>query len=59
MSYIAYLCYPYNVEEDDLWGEEEPKIKFEEPEEYRYEKVIPIQFSVIHEWTHKDKELYK
>ena len=35
------------------------KLKFEEPSRYMYEKVIPIQFSVLHDWTDKDKGLYK
>ena len=58
MSYMAYLCYP-----QISWGEDlednEPVIKFEEPEEWKYEKIIPIQFSVLHRWDDKDKGLYK
>lgn len=55
MSYIAYLCYPRSYDEDD---DTEPEIKFERPGEWRYEKIIPIQFSVLTEWTEKDKGLY-
>lgn len=53
--YIAYLCYPYAYDDDDV----EPTIKFEEPASYLYDKVVPISFSVIHRWTQKDEELYK
>ena len=56
--YAAWLCYPRQLFGDDL-TDTEPEIKFEEPEEWKYEKVIPIQFSVLHSWTDKDKELYK
>lgn len=58
MNYMAYLCYPHPYDDDDE-DDNEPVIKFEEPEEWRYEKVIPIQFSVLHYWTDKDKGLYK
>lgn len=58
MSYMAYLCYPTQPwDEDDK--DNEPVIKFEEPDRWKYEKIIPIQFSVLHSWTNKDKELYK
>lgn len=61
MSYIAYLCYPQLLMGDDL-EDNEPVIKFEEPEEWRYEKVLPIQFDVLHRWDDhkrpKDKRLY-
>ncbi len=33
---------------DDL--DQEPEIKFEEPEKWRYSKIIPIQFSVLEQW---------
>lgn len=56
MNYMAYLCYPHPYDdEDDI----EPVIKFEEPEEWKYKKIIAIQFSVLHYWTDKDKGLYK
>ena len=58
MSYMAYLCYPQLLMGDDL-EDNEPVIKFEQPEEWRYEKIIPIQFSVLHHWTDKDKGLYR
>ena len=54
MTYMAYLCYPQPLMGDDLENNE-PEIKFEKPEEWRYEKIIPIQFSVLHGWTEKDK----
>ena len=53
MMYMAWLCYSH------LQMDQEPEIKFEEPESWRYEKIIPIQFSVLHQWSDKDKELYK
>lgn len=55
---MAYLCYP-NQPWDDDEDENEPVIKFEEPNRWMYEKVIPIQFSVLHSWSDKDKGLYK
>lgn len=59
MSYMAYLCYPsHDYDEDEEWTCD-PVIKFEQPKEWMYEKIIPIQFSVLHSWTDKDKELYK
>jgi hypothetical protein len=42
---------------DDL--DQEPEIKFEEPESWRYYKIIPIQFSALEQWSDKDKELYR
>lgn len=58
MSYIAYLCYPQQCWGDDL-EEQETIICFEEPENWKYERVIPIQFSPLHRWSDKDKGLYK
>jgi hypothetical protein len=55
--YMAWLCYPSLQMGDDL--DQEPEIKFEEPERWRYSKIIPIQFSVLHQWSDKDKELYR
>lgn len=59
--YMAWLCYPhtYTYDEDDEEYEVETKIEFEEPEDWKYEKIIPIQFSVLHQWSDKDKALYK
>lgn len=54
---MAWLCYPQLHFGDDL--DQEPEIKFEQPEQWMYEKIIPIQFSVLHRWTDKDKGLYK
>lgn len=56
MSYLAYLCYQRTWDEDEP---EEVVVEFVEPERWRYSKVVPIQFSVLHSWTNKDKELYK
>ena len=60
VTYLAYLCYPHNYSDecgDDEY--QEPVIKFDKPEEWKYKKVLPIQFSILHYWTDKDKELYK
>ena len=57
MAYLAYLCYRNSYDDDDESAE--ATIQFVEPESWRYAKVIPIQFSVLHSWTNKDKELYK
>ncbi len=53
--YMAWLCYPptYYLEDN------EPEIKFEQPESWRYDKIIPIQFNILYQWTDKDKRLYK
>jgi hypothetical protein len=58
VTYMAYLCYPRLQMEDSI-EDNEPEIKFEQPAEWKYEKVLPIQFSILHGWTYKDKELYK
>lgn len=57
MTYKAYLCYqhPYDDDEEDP----EPVLKFEEPSRYMYGIIIPITFSVLHDWADKDKGLYK
>jgi hypothetical protein len=47
MSYMAYLCYPHSYDDED---DNESVIKFEEPEQWKYETVIPIQFDVLHRW---------
>lgn len=57
MSYMAYLCYPTQPWDGDL-EDIEPEIKFEEPDRWKYEKVIPIQFDVLCRWTDNDKGLY-
>ena len=52
-TYMAWLCYPHiqmGDDEDDL----EPEIKFQEPCGWGYSKVIPIQFSVLNQWSNKD-----
>lgn len=58
MSYIAYLCYPRQPWDEDEDDEIELVVRFEEPEAWKYDKIIPIQFDVLHRWTDKDKELY-
>ena len=55
MTYLAYLCYPIH---DELL-EETVVIQFEQPPSWKYAKVVPIQFSVLHSWADADKELYK
>jgi hypothetical protein len=57
VSYFAYLCYPRGYLDDE--NDSEPIIKFEQPAEWKYEKVLPIQFSILHIWTDKDKGLYE
>jgi hypothetical protein len=48
--YMAWLCYRHQPG----WGEDlenyEPEIKFQEPESWKYSKIIPIQFSVLEQW---------
>lgn len=56
--YMAWLCYPHAYDED-YEDSVEPKIVFKEPESWKYAKIIPIQFSVLHQWSDKDKALYK
>ena len=57
MSYIAYLCYPHPYEDDEE-DDCEPTLKFSEPASWQYARVTPIQFSVLHNFTDKDKGLY-
>jgi hypothetical protein len=47
--YMAWLCYPHTYDLDDL-DDNEPEIKFEEPESYLYAKILPIQFNILHKW---------
>jgi hypothetical protein len=58
VTYAAYLCYPHLSMGDSI-EDNEPVIKFEQPEEWKYEKILPIQFSVLHSWSDEDKGLYK
>jgi hypothetical protein len=53
MMYRAWICYPHTYDLDD----NEPEIKFSEPDSYKYSKIIPISFSVLHDCT--DDELRK
>ena len=55
MMYSAWLFYPHTYDLED----NEPEIKFSEPNSWMYAKIIQIQFSILHQWTDKDKELYK
>lgn len=45
----AWICYPMVYDQDDL----SPVIEFEEPPDWKYDKVIPIAFSVLKEWNGK------
>jgi hypothetical protein len=56
-TYMAYLCYP-RLQMGDSIEDNEPEIKFEQPAAWKYEKILPIQFSVLHQWTDKDTRLY-
>lgn len=53
--YMAWLCFSHTHNDQ---GKIEGKIEFEEPNSWKYNKVIPIQFSVLHSWTDKDKDIY-
>lgn len=55
---MAYLCFPHSYEGDDD-DDQVAIIWFQEPSRYLYSKVIPISFTVLHEWTSKDEALYK
>jgi hypothetical protein len=57
VTYFAYLCYPSLYDDGE---DRELEIKFEKPEEsWKYEQILPIQFSILHAWNDKDKGLYK
>jgi hypothetical protein len=56
--YIAWLCCP-NTFEDDEDEDHSPVVEFSEPASWKYGKVIPVSFTILHSWTDKDKELYK
>jgi len=58
MMYMAWLCYPHDYD-PEYEIEVETKIVFKEPDGWEYAKIIPIQFSVLHQWSDKDKGLYK
>jgi len=47
--YMAWLCYDQGFGES--LDEVETKIVFKEPDKWKYTKVIPIQFNVLHRWT--------
>ena len=55
--YSAWLCYPQPFEDDD--DAPDACIEFSEPASWKYGKVLPISFTILHSWTDKDKELYK
>lgn len=50
VTYFAYLCYPRLGMGDST--------EDNEPEKWEYDKILPIQFSILHGWTREDKELY-
>jgi hypothetical protein len=56
--YTAWLCYPWS-DEDDEDEDRSPVVELKEPAEWKYGKVIPISFTILHSWTDKDKELYR
>lgn len=58
MMYMAYLCFEHSYDDDD---EDLPEVKvvFEEPSRYLYKKVLPISFTVLNQWTEKDRNLYQ
>lgn len=56
--YIAYLCFENTYDDEDDY-DTEVKVVFQEPSRYLYKKVLPISFSILHEWAEKDKDLYK
>jgi hypothetical protein len=56
--YAAWICYPNTFDDDDDY-EPDACIEFSEPASWKYGKVIPISFTILHSWTDKDKELYK
>lgn len=37
--YMAWLCYPHTYDDE---YEKKAEIRFEEPEEWKYSKIIPI-----------------
>ena len=51
--YIAYLCYPALQMGDDL-DDEQPEIRFEEPDRWMYSRVVPITFSPLKDWKHEE-----
>jgi hypothetical protein len=56
--YIAYLCYPHKYDDDDD-DDVEPQIKFEEPQSFLYAEIIPIQFSILKQYTGIHRKSYK
>ena len=58
MSYLAYICYNHTYDDDNELIDENPEIRFEEPDRYRYSKVIPITFNPLHSWSEKDAKIH-
>ena len=50
---LAWLCYSFTLEEDEEEYKEQlsnlPKFLTEEPESWRYSKVVPIVYAEIEE----------
>ena len=56
--YMAYLCFPHPYDDEDD-GDTEVEILFVEPSRHSYRKVLSISFSVLHDWSNKDRKLYE
>ena len=59
MSYLAYLCYRTDYDDDNELLNQTVTVEFERPQDWKYNNVIPIQFSPLNAWSNKDKELFK
>lgn len=49
----AWICYPTSYSDDNEDWDLDPVIVFEEPPAWKYNKVIPIAFSVLKDWNEK------
>jgi len=49
----AWICYTIPYFGDDEDEQMDPVIVFEEPPDWKYNKVIPIAFSVLKDWNEK------
>ena len=58
MSYLAYICYNHTYDDDNELIDENPEIRFEEPERYLYSKVILITFTPLYSWSEKDANIF-
>lgn len=60
MSYCAWLCYKHTYDDDNELIDETTEIVFEQPESWRYDQIIPIQFTPLTSWNAiMDKKLWK